>query len=60
MIGADIDFSSELLAIGVTDWATPSTNFQETPRVNAPISVTEASSELTTRADPTLTFLRAR
>ena len=60
MIGAERDFSSELLAIGVTDCATPSTNFHDTPRDTAPTKVTEASSELTTRAEPTFTFLRAR
>ena len=60
MIGAESDFSSVLLAIGVTDCATPSTSFHETPRDAAPISVTDANSELTTRADPTFTFFRAR
>jgi hypothetical protein len=60
MIGAEMDFNSVLLAIGVTDCAMPSTSFHETPRDTAPTSVTDASSELTTRADPTFTFLRAR
>ena len=60
IIGAESDCNSALLAMGVTASATPCTNFHETPSPSAPKSVTDASSELTTRTDPTFTFLRAR
>ena len=60
MIGAESDWISALLAIGVTACAIPCTNFHEIPSARAPKRVTDARREPTTRTDPTRTFLRAR